>query len=132
MQDNQNDVPQRKVLLVDDDITSLDIISYLVENRGYSVERSAEGHKAIEEVQSNPPDVLVVDLLMPGIDGIETVTRIRELGFTMPIVAFTAVDDLELHDRARQAGCDEVLTKPCRPDKLIATIEQLLANRSSH
>lgn len=114
------------VYLVDDDITSLDITSYLVENRGYKVERSADGAKAIKEIQASAPDVLVVDLLMPEIDGIETVQQVRKLGFTGPIIAFTAVDDSDLHERAREAGCQEILTKPCRPEKLIATIERIL------
>ena len=118
------------VLLVDDDITSLDIISFLFEDRGYKVLRQADGRKAIDMAQELKPDVLVVDLLMPGLDGVQTVNRIRGLGLKMPIIAFTAVDDPDLHEKATEAGCNAVLTKPCRPEKLMQIIEKLLSENS--
>ena len=119
-----------KVLVVDDDITSLDIVSYMLEQQGFSVERSADGYTAVEQVKSISPDAMVVDLMMPGINGAETVRQIREQGFSsIPIIAFTAVDDPEYHEQARQAGCNEVLTKPCRPEKLVQHILNLLAAR---
>lgn len=118
---------RKKILLIDDDITSLDIVSFLFEERGFDVERCVEGFSAIESVQVNQPDVIVVDLMMPQINGIETVRRIRELGLTRtPIIAFTAVDEPMLHRQAEEAGCDQVLTKPCRPEKLLEHINTLL------
>lgn len=125
MAEQQN--KQKRILVIDDDITSLDIVSYLFEEKGFDVERCADGFSAIETVQNISPDVIVVDLMMPGINGVETVQEIRSLGFdTVPIIAFTAVDDPELHDEARKAGCDKVLTKPCRPEKLLQHIKEML------
>lgn len=118
----------RYILVIDDDITSLDIVAFLFERRGYRVERCADGRTAIDEVRRSEPDLLIVDLLMPELNGAETVKRIRELGFVMPIIAFTAVDDPDLHAEAVAAGCNEVLTKPCRPEKLVQHIEKFLAN----
>lgn len=121
-------VPAKHILVIDDDITSLDIVSYLFEDRGYIVERCADGASAIEYVKTKNPDLLIVDLMMPNINGKETVEQIRALGLTtVPIIAFTAVDDPQLHSEAIQAGCNEVLTKPCRPDKLLKHIEMYLS-----
>lgn len=120
---------QKNILVIDDDITSLDIVSFLIEEKGYCVERCADGFSAVEHTRNSLPDLIIVDLMMPGINGAETVRQIRELGVAnnVPIIAFTAVDEPELHKEARSAGCNEVLTKPCRPDKLLKHIRQYLA-----
>lgn len=118
----------RYIVLIDDDITALDLCAYLVEKQGYEVERRADGLSALHLIKSRPPDLVVVDLLMPHIDGKETVRQIRALGYTtLPILAFTAVDDPRLHAEAIEAGCNEVLTKPCRPERFVRRIEELLA-----
>lgn len=115
------------ILVIDDDITSLDLVSFLFERRGFRVERCADGHAAIEFVRQTTPDIILVDLLMPQINGIETVREIRALGLDgVPILAFTAVDEPELHARAMDAGCDKVITKPCGPEALMRHISQAL------
>ena len=119
---------KKKILIIDDDITALDIVSFLFEQKGFAVERKTDGFGAIDYVKEHTPDLIVVDLRMPGIDGVETVKRIRALGISVPIIAFTAVDEPQLHYDAEQAGCNRVLTKPCRPDKLLEHINQLLMN----
>ena len=118
---------EKLILVIDDDITSLDIVCFLFEERGYTVEPCADGHTAIDYVQSRKPDILVVDLMMPNINGVETVKQIRGLGLTdTPIIAFTAVDDPAVHSEAIDAGCNEVLTKPLHPEKLLKKIERFL------
>ena len=124
---NTESEKRRVILVIDDDITSLDLVSFLFEERGYSVERFAEGTGAIDFVRREKPDLIIVDLLMPGINGVETVRQIRSLGLAdVPIVAFTAVDDIVMHEQARDAGCDEVLTKPCPAEKLVRAIKRFL------
>ena len=116
-----------RILVVDDDITSLDIVSYLFEERGYIVDRCADGVSAIEYVKTKSPDLFIVDLMMPKINGVDTVKRIRALGLVnIPIVAFTAVDDPVVHKEALDAGCNEVLTKPCPSEKLVRVITRYL------
>lgn len=123
--DAQQKATPRNILIIDDDITSLDIVSFLFEERGYLVSRCADGYAAIDQAKALAPDVIVVDLMMPNINGADTVRSIRALGLqTVPIIAFTAVDDPEYHREAREAGCDEVLTKPCRPEKLLKHIDR--------
>lgn len=117
----------KNILVIDDDITSLDIVSYLFEERGYHVERCADGYAAIEFTKQSTPDLIIVDLMMPQINGTDTVRSIRALGLhDVPIIAFTAVDEPELHREAEQAGCNTVLTKPCRPEKLLKHIKEYL------
>ncbi|MCB0323862.1 MAG: response regulator [Bdellovibrionales bacterium] len=117
---------KKSILVIDDDITSLDIVSFLFEERGYHVERCADGYAAIEYVKAETPDLVIVDLMMPKINGVDTVRELRSLGVVVPVIAFTAVDEPELHQEAVGAGCDRVLTKPCRPEKLVEHIKALL------
>lgn len=117
----------KEILLIDDDITSLDIISFLFEGRGFGVNRCADGHAAIAAVKKKLPDVVLVDLMMPGINGMDTVREIRALGFdSLPIIAFTAAEDVELHLDALAAGCNKVLTKPLSADALLKEVQALL------
>lgn len=118
---------EKHILIIDDDITSLDIVSYLFEDHGYVVERCADGKSAVEYIKKNNPDLLIVDLMMPQIDGKETVRQIRALGHTkVPIIAFTAVDEAQLHKEALDAGCNEVITKPCHPETFVKHIKKYL------
>jgi CheY-like chemotaxis protein len=117
---------QKKILVIDDDITSLDIVSFMFEEKGFQVQRCTDGFSAIEQVKSEHPDLIIVDLMMPGINGIDTVKELRAQGVESPIIAFTAVDEPILHKEAEDAGCNTVLTKPCRSDKLVETIHRLL------
>lgn len=120
--------PEAKhILVVDDDITCLDLISFVFQRSGHVVDRCASGEMAIEYVKTILPDLIIIDLLMPGIDGVETIRSIRALGVDkVPILAFTAVEDKDLHAQAKLAGCQSVLTKPCPPNKLLEAIGQLL------
>ena len=122
-----NDKPI-KILVIDDDITALDLVSFRFEERGYHVERAVGGVGAIEYVQEHIPDIIIVDLLMPQISGIETVKKIRAIegASNIPIIAYTALDDAEVHQEALDAGCNEVLTKPCPQQRLVRCIDRYL------
>ena len=122
----RGEVP-KQILVIDDDITSLDIVSFLFEERGYNVERCADGFAAVEFTKQTTPDLIIVDLMMPQLNGTETVKSIRSLGLLdVPIIAFTAVDEPELHKEAERAGCNTIITKPCRPEKLLKHIKEYL------
>lgn len=116
----------KRILIIDDDVTALDIVDYLFEDKGYDVVRRADGFSAIESIDEAKPDVILIDLMMPKMNGQETVRQIRSKGLEVPIVAFTALDDPEVHQEAIQAGCNLVLTKPCKPTALVKHIEDLL------
>ena len=115
-----------KILIIDDDVTALDIVDFLFEDKGYDVVRRADGQSAIDCVDEVNPKIILIDLMMPRLSGQETVRRLRAKGITAPIVAFTAIDNPEIHQEALDAGCNLVLTKPCRPNVLINHIEEFL------
>ncbi len=117
-----------KILIIDDDVTALDIVDFLFEDKGFDVVRRADGISALECVEEESPSIILIDLMMPRMNGQECVRHIREKGITVPIVAFTALDDPEVHEEAVQAGCNLVLTKPCKPAVLVRHIEDLLKN----
>ncbi len=116
----------KKILLVDDDITSLDIIALLFEKKGFQVTRTASGAQAIESLNSDTPDLAIVDLMMPEMDGVSTVNGLRGSGFTKPVLAFTASGDTSLHTKALEAGCKSIITKPCKIDKLVNIVQTAL------
>ncbi len=116
----------RKILIIDDDVTALDIVDYLFEEKGFEVVRRADGVTALECVEDVAPNIILIDLMMPRMNGQECVRQIRSRGIQVPIVAFTAVDDPEVHQEAITAGCNLVLTKPCKPKALVVEIQKLL------
>ena len=115
-----------KILIIDDDVTALDLVDYLFEDRGFEVVRRADGMSALDCIDDVEPEIVLIDLMMPKMNGQECVRHIRERGIDVPIVAFTALDDPEAHQEARDAGCNLVLTKPCKPNTLVGHIQSLL------
>lgn len=116
-----------KILIIDDDLTALDIVDFLFEDKGYEVIRRTDGISALECIDEVAPNIVLIDLMMPKMNGQECVREIRKRGYEVPIVAFTALDDPEVHQEALDAGCNLVLTKPCKPALLVEHIEKLLA-----
>lgn len=120
----------KHILIVDDDITCLDMVSFAFQQSGYSVFRCISGESAVEYVHNIVPDLILIDILMPGLDGLSTVRSIRSLGIEqVPIIAFTGVDDEDLNQAALEVGCQLVLRKPCPLNTLIAAISNSLATR---
>ena len=117
---------KRKILVIDDDMTALDIVDFLFEEEGFDVKRVSDGQSALDCIDDFKPDIALVDLMMPTMSGQETIKKIREKGHKIPMIAFTAIDDPEAHDEARQAGADQVLTKTCKPKDLIGNILKAL------
>jgi len=117
-----------KILVVDDDVTSLDIVDLVLEGAGFNVVRATNGSSAVAGVTEANPDLILIDLMMPHMSGQEAVRQIRSKGIQVPIVAFTALDDPGVHREAREAGCDLVVTKPCKTKDLVRGVQELLEN----
>lgn len=115
-----------KILIIDDDMTALDLIDLLFEERGFEVVRRADGMSALSSIEEIKPEVILIDLMMPQMNGQETVRQLRKKGIKTPIVAFTALDDPEIHQEAMDAGCNLVLTKPCKPATLVKHVADLV------
>lgn len=121
------------VLVVDDVDDNRDLYATFLEYCGYRVVQAADGEAALATIVRNPPDLIVMDLAMPRMDGWEATRLVksnpRTQGiFVLVLTGHAMQDDL---DRARAAGADAIVTKPCLPAQLVAAVEDLLAGRSS-
>lgn len=105
---------RRRVLVVDDDPRLLHIVAMYLGIEGYEVVSAANGEEAIEEVARQKPDLIILDIMMPGIDGIETCRRIRADPATAatPVLLFSALSGDQDVERARLAGANHLITKP--------------------
>jgi two-component system CheB/CheR fusion protein len=99
----------------------------------FDVVTAADGEEALVLMRSQPPDVIVTDLSLPGIDGFELIARVRaDPAFHMiPIICLSGYGGHAHEQRARAAGCDRILQKPCMPDKLAEIVAELVHDASS-
>ena len=118
----------KRVLLVEDNEANRDMLSRRLRRRGYEVTTAHDGFAAIGEALSAPPDVILMDLDLPGIDGCEATRRIRSaLGARRVPVIVVSAHALESDlARARDAGCDDFDTKPIDFARLVEKIEHAL------
>jgi CheY-like chemotaxis protein len=117
-----------RILVVEDQDSIRRMIEALVQARGYTVTAVASGAKAIDVATTEPPDLVLLDLMMPGqYDGFDVCRRLRADPSTMkvPIVVITAMDDPDARTRATQAGATAYYTKPFSPIALLKEIERL-------
>jgi two-component system response regulator MprA len=113
------------ILIVDDDRKITDMLRRTLAYEGYQVVTAADGHEALAKAQAQRPDLVVLDWLMPGPDGVEVTKRIRETDDT-PILMLTARDAVEDRVTGLDGGADDYLVKPFTPAELLARIRALL------
>lgn len=120
------------VLVVDDLEDNRDLYAVYFKFAGCRVEQAADGEEALAIVARDKPDVIIMDLSMPRMDGWEATRLIKSNPRTKDVVVIVVTGHASPHDlqRAKAAGADEVMTKPCSPDLLLARARQLLGNRS--
>ena len=125
-----------RVLVVDDSPTSLFLMTRMLDQRGHSTDSACDGAEAVDAFERDTFDVILMDIMMPGVDGLEAtrVIRARDAGSTQRplIVGVSAFTDQANMDRGRDAGMDALLEKPIRPDDLFALIEQPTPVESAH
>ena len=114
-----------KVLVVDDDPKIRKLIRVNLEPRGYFVREAADGSEAIQAFRDNAPDLILLDLVMPGIDGIEVCQNVRERS-DLPIIVLSGRDDEELKVRALDAGADDYVSKPFGYEELLARVRAVM------
>jgi len=117
-----------ELLLVEDNEMNRNMLSRRLERRGREVRIAENGAQAIDEVTSEQPDLVLMDLSLPVMDGWEATERLRDKPRTsdLPIVALTAHALEKERDSALEAGCDAVETKPVDLDSLLATVDEYL------
>jgi len=120
------------ILLVDDFEDTRTMYSRMLSFQGFRVIEAADGEAAVEQAQTALPDLVVMDLGLPKIDGWEATRRLKADVRThdIPILALTGYTRDESVRRAKAAGCDALFTKPCSPDTLVAKIREMLTSRA--
>jgi DNA-binding response OmpR family regulator len=118
-------MPAEHVLAVDDEPRYLEIIRFNLEAAGYRVAAAASGEEALEAVAAQEPDLIVLDVMLPGIDGFEVLRRVRERS-TCPIIMLTAKGAEDDKVLGLRLGADDYVTKPFSAQELLARVEAVL------
>ena len=116
------------VLLVEDDPETRQFYTVALERDGFQVDQAHNGHQALDKAFQALPDLVVTDIAVPGLDGIELCRRLRadQRTSSVPVLAVTGYDDRQYSDRATVAGADVVMLKPCAADQIVAAARRLL------
>ncbi|RAJ68727.1 DNA-binding response OmpR family regulator [Streptomyces sp. Amel2xB2] len=117
--------PARRVLVVDDDPTVTEVVAGYLDRSGFVVDRAADGVDALTRAQAAPPDLVVLDLMLPGLDGLQVCRKLREHG-PVPVVMLTARGDEEDRILGLEVGADDYVTKPFSPRELVLRVESVL------
>ena len=115
-----------KVLIVDDDPKLQRMLQRTLAYEGFQVRSAANGYEALSELQVHRPDVMVLDWLMPGMDGIGVLERMRAAGDKTLVLMLTARDAVENRVEGLESGADDYLVKPFAPSELLARVHALL------
>jgi len=118
-----------KILIVDDDLDTLRLVGLMLQRQGYEIQAASSGHQALLMAQSDIPDLILLDVMMPDIDGVEVTRTLRASDSTkdVPIIMFTAKSQVEDKILGFEAGADDYLTKPTQPRELFAHVKAVLA-----
>ncbi|WP_322497005.1 response regulator [Chloroflexus sp.] len=121
------------LLIVDDDDAVAEMLEVMLRNAGYEVRRAVSGEEALQQIYKAPPDALICDVLLPGIDGYTLCKRVRQhpLTKTLPILMLTAQGDISAKIAGFEAGANDYLAKPFEPPELVYRVKNLLARAAS-
>ena len=128
------EVPPKRVLIVDDYPDALEIWGLYLRGVGYDVIEAEDGLSAVEQAHRYRPDVIVLDLELPGISGFEAAIRLRQAADTrdIPLIAATGYSHVKQLNQARVSGFNAIVVKPCEPAVLVEEIERLLEQGRSN
>src|SRR6186997_644645 len=118
-----------KILWVDDEIESLQSQILFLKNKGYEVNAMTNGFDAIDFVRDNPIDVVLLDETMPGITGLETLAKIKEVNAQVPVVLITKNETENLMDEAIGSQITDYLIKPVNPNQVLLSLKKILDNK---
>ena len=118
-----------KILIIDDDVDTLKLVGLMLQKQGYQIIASANGEQGLTQAEAENPDLILLDVMMPEMDGYEVAKRLRANALTAntPILMFTAKTQLDDKVSGFEAGADDYLTKPTHPTELSAHVKALLA-----
>lgn len=116
----------QRILVVDDEESIVELLKYNLEQAGFDVTTAMDGHQALDLVCSNPFDLVILDLMIPGIDGLDVCKQMRINQMTTPILMLTAKDEEFDKVLGLELGADDYMTKPFSPREVIARVRAIL------
>jgi two-component system, OmpR family, response regulator MprA len=119
-------MPEAAILVVDDDAPIRRMLDRTLSAEGYAVETAADGGAALAAVERSTPDLVVLDVGMPGVDGLSVSRRLRAKGLAVPVLLLTARDSVPDRVAGLDAGADDYLVKPFATEELLARVRALL------
>jgi two-component system, OmpR family, phosphate regulon response regulator PhoB len=121
------------VLVVDDDPDVCDLVTYKLEQSGFDVRRASDGDAALQEVSVELPDLVLLDIMMPGISGLEVLQRWRsdEATAGLPVILLTAKAQENDVERGFELGADDYVVKPFSPRELARRVSAVMSRRQS-
>ena len=125
---SQQNVTPRKILVADDDADMRELVSHILRLKNYEVVSVATANEAQQQAVKEPPDLIVMDIGMPDMDGLTAIWKLRETKTLaeVPIVIISAFDSYDLRAEAASAGCQAYITKPFEVSEFISVIERAL------
>ena len=115
----------KKILIVDDDKDIVKIVTTMLEGKGWNVAAAYSGHEALESVNASKPDIILLDIMMPEMNGIEVLKRIKKIDAGTRIIMITAFGDVESYLDSMELGAYEYINKPFETDELLDMIDKI-------
>jgi len=122
-----------RILIIEDDRSTARLTEYTLQQAGYEVDVASDGFEGLRRALADHPDLIILDIMLPGLDGYEVCHRVRQKPETanLPILMISAKARQDDKDIGLRVGADEYLTKPVDPSEILARVESLLAGRSN-
>ena len=120
------DSQAKDILVVDDENTIREVVRRYLEHDGFRVREVADGQAALESVEAQPPDLIVLDLMLPGLDGLAVMNRLRHSHPSIPIIMLTARGETSDRILGLDLGADDYVTKPFSPQELVSRVRAVL------
>ena len=123
---------ERTVLIIEDEKLIIVSTQMVLEAAGFRVESATNGEEGIAKARSRAPDLILLDIMMPGIDGWETLTRLKRDQETagIPVIIFTAREHARGHQKSSEMGAADYFRKPFEPDELIELVEKHVGQKT--
>lgn len=120
------------ILIIEDNEQNLYLVTFILEKYGHTVIQARDGQAGIDIVKDTCPDLILLDIQLPVMDGYEVARALRKiLGDAVPIIAITSYAMPGDREKALEAGCSDYITKPINPETFISSIEQFLSDHIS-
>ena len=124
-----NALTSNKALVIDDDVLVQQAMKMVLESEGYVIHIADNGRQALQEISDFEPDIVITDIVMPDMEGLELIRSIRKMNLSLPILAISGMGPQQggvYLQQAEKLGANMVLAKPFKRDQLLGSIRQLL------